>query len=137
MKKPSIGKTYSVIRKFTINGMERTYWAQIVIFPEHTVPNGFLAKDHAAQACWMMYINAYKSYRTVGQVKEDQKVLEGDPWHYKHYAKQLKAVAHWYDVTPEEITKHWPAVRLQCKARGLPAPLDEFMNIQDNYKNKG
>lgn len=102
---------------------------QIVIYENHQVPEGYLPKDHAAHALWAYYIDAHKAYRTVGKSIDDQRILEGTPWHNTHYEQQARTIAMWYGVTMDEMAKYWPAVRLEIMRSGLPEARWEYVGF--------
>ncbi len=107
---------------------------QIVIFESHQVPTGYLPRDHAAHALWTYYRDAHLAYRTVGKSIDDQRILEGDPWHNTHYEQQARTIAMWYGVTIDEMTKYWPAVRLEIMRCGLPEARWEYVGFGKETK---
>ncbi len=92
------------------------------LFPEHTVPFGFLAKDMAVQACWYYYVCAQNTLESLvyNQIQyEGQKDTEMN-------LKQLHtSIARMYNIEPEEMVFAWKDVDMQAVALGLPQLPDE------------
>lgn len=99
-----------------------------ILFTDYLPPQGFLPRELAAHACWYYYVCCEATHAIVGKSTDDQIVLEGEPWHDKHYDNQRMAITMVYDLeSPNEIDRFWPAVRLQARALGLPEPRAEYM----------
>lgn len=102
------------------------------VFPDHTTPTGALPNERGAQACWYFYLLAQKNKEKVGDSIEDQfGLLEGDPWHTKHYEQIARTVAMIYQLeSPAEFAKFWRYVQQEAYVCGLPTPDREYMVIQ-------
>jgi hypothetical protein len=104
------------------------------IFPNHTIPEGFLTIEKECQACWYYYILCQKQKELVGRGPEDQTIVvdvghEGDVhWMDKHYAQTLRSIAFVYDVAPEAILRHFDKVIREAQRQELPVPAIEYMN---------
>lgn len=98
------------------------------VFPDLTVPTGYLPNDKRAQACWYYYTLAEQSRQTVGNSTEDQIILEGELWMDKHYVQQAKTIAAMYQLdSPDEMFKFWKYVITQAIELGYPIPAEEYM----------
>lgn len=104
------------------------------IFPDSTVPEGFLPRDKAAQACWYLYILCQKQCELVGTGPESQIIVEdihdksATPWHDHHYLATARTVELIYQTPLETIYRYWPAVIQEAERMGLPAPRAEYMS---------
>ena len=92
-------------------------------------PNGagYLPNHPAAHACFYYYICAERARIEADKPIDQQVVLEGEAWNYKHYAQQRESISLIYGVTQDEMDKYWSAVKLVALAIGWPAPKEEYI----------
>jgi len=100
-------------------------------FPGNTTPIGWLTRDAACQALWYFYNIARERKAIVGNSIDDQIILEGQDWLHTYYRQQMTTVCKIYGVTPEEMYKFWPAVRLEIARLKWPEPPAEIMNLNE------
>lgn len=101
------------------------------IYPELTIPDGYLSRDMRAQACWYFYTLAQQQLEKVGKSTEDQfGIIDGNLWMDKRYQQTAKSVAVLYGLeSPDEFAKAWDQVKAQADALGLPEPADEYTRL--------
>jgi len=86
------------------------------LFPDFTMPNGYLNKHHACQALWK-----YATLVIYIEYQQSDAVLkyEGDwPMDIKDYKQLFTSIATMYGVQPEEMIKFWVNVDMQLKIMG-------------------
>lgn len=118
---------------------ERFSHATIVTNPptfyQYLPPEGFIERHASCQGLWYYYLIAKRNL-------EEQLaciVLEGEKDPTYNYLQLLKSVAIMYGVQPEQLTKNWASVDLQCQTLNLPQlPKEEryrFHNAGQIYMN--
>lgn len=101
-------------------------FAQPILFPDQTQPNGCLSPNMGCQACWYFYLLAHKMM--VNADSEHQIVLEGEPWVYTRFRDLKKSIALIYGLPdPGEADKYWELIRQEAKRQGLPAPDQRYV----------
>ena len=93
------------------------------IFGAYQTPFGFLSRERACHALMYYALIARRTYEDV--VLDKQIVYEGHLDDTANFRQQFTSIAMLYDVTPEEMAKHWPAVNMQFDALELPQLPDE------------
>ena len=87
------------------------------IFESYIMPLGWLTRDMACHALWRYYLSARFFWE---KDQENLLAFEGNVDTGINYTQLFSSIARWYDVTPEEMARHWPAVDMQCTALDLP-----------------
>lgn len=93
------------------------------IFGDYQPPNGFLTRDRACHALMYYALTARRTYEEV--VLDTQIVYEGHDDMQANFRQMFTSIAMLYDVTTQEMTKHWSAVNMQFDALNLPQLPDE------------
>lgn len=93
------------------------------IFGKYQTPFGFLTRDRACHALMYYSLTARRTYEEV--VLDQQIVYEGHDDMGANFRQMFESIAMLYDITPEEMAKHWPAVNMQFDALSLPQLPDE------------
>ena len=87
------------------------------IFNGYVRPYGWLENTIASHALFRYYLAARLAYE---HQLENMTAYEGDKDSGVNYKQLFTGIANWYQVSPEEMIKHWASVDLQCGLLGLP-----------------
>lgn len=95
-------------------------------FERYVRPDGFLCNATRHRDCHALFY-----YYLTSRLNYEQIVLnriieyEGSPSAETHFRKCLETIANIYGVKPNDMTKHWGCVDMQCLAEDLPKLPDE------------
>lgn len=83
----------------------------VILFTDFVKPKGPLEDNYAAHACMMYALKAFKQY----YMRTQKLQLETDHDHPIQYENLFKTTARMYNVGPDYVAQHWPAVRQAFK----------------------
>lgn len=100
---------------------------QYPVYPDLTIPKGYLPKDKRAYALWYYYTLAQKLAEQLGDGSTEAQfgILEHERWMEPRYEQIARSVAMMYGFSnPEPFMQErlWQVVEEQAISMGLPSP---------------
>ena len=93
------------------------------LFPDVTMPNGWLHEDVGCQALWYY---TYLVKRLLNDIEDTMQYDDVWPTHIKNARQLFSSVALLYGVAPERMVKFWKNVDMQCLIMKSPRVPKEF-----------